>query len=81
MKETNLTDPMEIRHALERKMGGVGSLTNFAREHGYSVSYISQTISGERSNLHVLELLATRIGQPVHGVRPARRQRKVLKTS
>lgn len=69
----NLTDPMEIRHALERKLGN-GAMTIFATAHGYSLPYISQTISGERSNQRLLEALASCIGQPVRGVMPRARK-------
>lgn len=65
----NLTDPMDIRHALERKLGN-GAMTIFANAHGYSLAYISQTVSGERGNRSVLQALATCIGQPVRGVLP-----------
>lgn len=66
---TNLTDPMEIRHALERKLGN-GALTIFATAHGYSLAYISQTIAGARGNESVLEALASCLGCPVRGVLP-----------
>ena len=65
----NLTDPMDIRHALERKLGN-GALTIFANAHGYSLAYISQTVAGERGNTSVLQAIANCIGQPVRGVLP-----------
>ena len=65
----DLTDPMEIRHALERKLGS-GAMTTFATAHGYSLGYISQTISGERGNRDVLQALASCLGQKVRGVAP-----------
>ena len=70
----NLTDPMEIRHALERKLGN-GALTIFANAHGYSLSYISQTVAGDRGNKDVLQAIASCLGQPVRGVSP-RKQRQ-----
>ena len=70
----NLTDPMEIRHALERKLGN-GALTIFANAHGYSLPYISQTVAGERGNEEVLRAIASCLGQPVRGILP-RKQRQ-----
>lgn len=73
--KNNLTDPMEIRHAMERKLGS-GALTIFAKVHGYSLPYISQTVAGERNNPALLEAIATCIGCPVRGVLPRSNNQK-----
>jgi len=65
----NLTDPMEIKHALERKLGR-GAQTIFSGAHGYSLQHVNMVIRGERNNKEILGLLAQCIGQPVHGVAP-----------
>ena len=74
----NLTDPLEIRHALERKLGN-GAVTIFAKKHNYSLPYMSQTISGERSAEHVLRLMANCLGCRVHGVFPDKKNKKPRK--
>jgi hypothetical protein len=65
----NLTDPMEIKHALERKLGH-GAQTIFAETNGFTLQHVNMNIRGERNNEAILGLLAQCIGQPVHGVAP-----------
>lgn len=65
----NLASGLEIRHALELKLG-FGALTKLAQKRGCTKQYISQTIHGQRSNPDVLQLLANEAGCPVYGVAP-----------
>lgn len=65
----NLTDPMEIKHALELKLGR-GAQTIFARTHGFTLQHVNMVIRGERGNEVILGFLAQCIGQPIHGVDP-----------
>lgn len=60
---------MEIKHALERKYGH-GAQTIFANTHGLTLQYLNMNINGSRKSEAVLGLLATELGQPVHGVMP-----------
>lgn len=65
----NLTNGLEIRHALELKLG-FGAVTKLARKHGCTKTYISATIHGRRCNPDVIQLLANEAGCPVYGVAP-----------
>ena len=75
MKDNNLSDPMEIRHALERKLGR-GAVKKIADDCGVSPPAVSNTIHGHRGqsgrpgNAGILQYLANVIGQPVYGVDP-----------
>jgi len=75
MTDDNLTDPMEIKHALERKLG-YGAVKKTAAACGVTLPAISNTIHGQRGksgrpgNKGLLQHLANVIGQPVHGVAP-----------
>lgn len=67
----NLTNHLEIKHAMERRHGQ-GAVSKFAKKHGYSLPYVSQTIKGARANETVLTLLANFTGCRVHGVFPSK---------
>jgi len=69
----NLTEHLEIKHAMERRLGH-GALKKFADQHEYSLVYVSQTMSGIRCNEVVLRKLATCLGCRVHGVFPEKNQ-------
>lgn len=73
MSEINLTDPIDIKHAIERKGGGYGALGRLARQLGVHRVTLSKNISNSpsaRRQPEILKKLATYLGQPVHGVRP-----------
>ena len=65
----NLTDPMEIKHALEKSMG-VGALSKLARREGVSRSTVTNAIKGKRPGSPLLQVIADQIGQPVYGANP-----------
>lgn len=65
----NLTNPMEIKHALERSMGA-GALAKIATREGVSRSTVTNAIKGKRPGSALLQVIAKQIGQPVHGVTP-----------
>ena len=65
----NLTDPMEIKHALERSMGA-GALSKLANREGVSRSTVTNAVKGKRPGSPLLQVIAKQIGQPVHGVTP-----------
>ena len=65
----NLTDPMEIKHALEKSMGG-GALSKLAKREGVSRSTVTNAIKGKRPGSHLLQVIADQIGQPVYGTNP-----------
>lgn len=66
----NLTKPLEIRHALERKHGD-GAVQKVANKLGVSGPCISATIHGNRCNPVVIQHLANEAGCPVYGVVPS----------
>lgn len=66
----NLTDPLEIKHALERRFGS-GAQTIFAKAHGFTLQHVNMNIRGDRKSEIVLGALARDLGQPVHGVLPS----------
>jgi hypothetical protein len=68
MKSQNLTDPLEIKHALERKLG-YGAIKQIASCCGVTSSAVSKIIR-HRGSKKVLKCVATTIGQPVHGIMP-----------
>ncbi|MDR3631454.1 MAG: hypothetical protein P4L42_14080 [Desulfocapsaceae bacterium] len=70
MKDDNLTDPLEIKYALERQLG-YGALNKIAIVCGVSPPSVSNTIRKRRSSRKVLACIANIIGQPVHGIAPA----------
>lgn len=70
LNEKNLTDPIDIRYAIERKGGGRGSLTRLAKKIKTHRESLSMNISGTRRQEAILKHIATYIGQPVHGVEP-----------
>jgi len=67
----NLTNGIEIRHALELKLG-YGAIAKLARKRGCTKTCISTTIHGKRSNPEVIQLLANEAGCTVYGVDPCR---------
>lgn len=75
MENKNLTNPLEIKHALERKLGR-GAVKIVANECGVSSPAISNTIHGRRGksgrpgNKGLLQYIANLIEQPVYGVAP-----------
>ena len=70
MKSTeNLTDPIAIKYAMERK-GGYGAITKLADMINGEKSNMSACIRGKRSTKRYLQAIANYIGQPVHGVKP-----------
>ncbi len=69
MENENLTDPMAIKHALERKLG-YGALNKLANNIGVSQPAVSNTINGKRHSRKILLYIANLLGQPVRGVAP-----------
>jgi hypothetical protein len=75
MTANNLTDPLEIRHALERKLGR-GAVKIIAAQCNVSPPSVSNTIHGHRGqsgrpgNAGILQHIANIIEQPVYGVTP-----------
>ncbi len=65
----NLTDPMEIKHALERSMGA-GALSKLASREGVSRSTVTNAVKGKRPGSPLLQVIADQIGQPVYGITP-----------
>jgi len=69
MKNENLTDPLEIKYALERQLG-YGALNKIAMACGVSPPSVSNTINKRRCCKKVLTCIANTIGQPVYGIAP-----------
>jgi len=69
MVQQNLTDPLDIKHALERKLG-YGAIKKIADKCAVSLPTASNALAGRRRNTTVLTYAAKMIGQPVHGVTP-----------
>jgi len=69
MEEHNLTDPMSIKHALERKLG-YGALRKIAGQCEVSPPEVSNVVSGRRRNMTILTVIAQTVDQPVRGVCP-----------
>lgn len=69
MKNENLTDPLEIKYALERQLG-YGALNKIAVACGVSPPSVSNTINKRRYSKKVLTCIANTIGQSVHGIAP-----------
>lgn len=69
MEQSNLTSPIEIKHALER-VRGYGAISRLAEEHHVSRSAMTNAVAGRRPGSHLLQIIAAEIGQPVHGVLP-----------
>ena len=69
MDNENLTNPMALKHALERKLG-YGAFNKLANNIGVSQPAISNTIAGKRHSRKILLYIANLLGQPVHGVAP-----------
>lgn len=65
----NLTDPLEIKHALERSMGA-GAMTKLADREGVTRSAITNAVKGKRPGSHLLKVIAEQIGQAVYGITP-----------
>ena len=69
MENLNMTDPLEIKHALERALGS-GAMSRIAEEKGVSRSTVTNVVKGRRPGSPLLPYMAGVIGQPVHGVGP-----------
>lgn len=72
MEQTNLTDSMEIRHALERKLG-YGAIQKVADTKGVRAPIVHNAMTGRRRSkrdIEILAYIACLIGQPVMGINP-----------
>ena len=72
MEQQNLTDALDIKHALEKKLG-YGALQLVADVHAVKLPIVSNAISGRRRSprdMKILAWIAAEIGQPVLGVLP-----------
>ena len=69
--QTNLTDPVDIKHAIEKRAGvTTGAVKQLAISLGISAPALSQNIHGHRKQEYILQGIADHIGHPVHGVYP-----------
>lgn len=71
-KQQNLTNPLEIRHALEDILG-VGAIQKIAALHDVKSSIVSNAIYGRRRSkrdIKILACIAWVIQKPVRGVLP-----------
>lgn len=67
----NLTDPLDIKHAIEKKAGlTTGAIRQLADSLGVTSAAISQNIHGHRKQQHIIQGIANHLGQPVHGFNP-----------
>ena len=69
MENENLSDPMAIKHALERKLD-YGAMNELANNIGVSQPAVSNTIARKRHSRKILLYIANLLGQPVRGVAP-----------
>lgn len=69
MEQQNLTDPLDIKHALERKLG-YGALRKIAGKCEVSPPEVTNVVYGRRRNKGVLAAIAQIIGQPVLWICP-----------
>ncbi len=70
----NLTDPVDILYAMQKKFGKRGVLTWFADKHGYSKGYMSLTMNGDRCNPEIIQLFANYLDCTVYGIEPEKKQ-------
>lgn len=72
MEQTNLTDSMDIRHALERKLG-YGAIQKVADAKGVRAPIVHNAMTGKRRSkrdVEIIAYIASLIDQPVLGVNP-----------
>ncbi len=72
MNQENLTDPLKIKHALERKLG-YGAVQKVATKNDVDLPIVSNAISGRRRSprdIAILIFIARIIECPVRGLCP-----------
>lgn len=72
MEQPNLTDSMDIRHALERKLG-YGAIQKVADAKGVRAPIVHNAMTGRRRSerdITILAYIASIVEQPVLGVNP-----------
>lgn len=71
-EHSNLTSSMDIRHALERKLG-YGAIQKIADARGIRAPVVHNAISGRRRSkrdMEILAYIASIVARPVMGINP-----------